>query len=142
LFQHEDPKSVAFEGLPTGIVPVFPIERSIKVKNFSVRRTQVPMCPAFCLTDYKVQSLTLNTAVLDLKKNPTAKGRQNQFFSNNVELSRIRNKDKLHILEKIDMSDLAFHPPDNLTAEMERLDQLQKETISSWAEKGFVASHE
>jgi hypothetical protein len=30
---------------------------------FSVRRRQVPMCPAFCLTDYKVQGKTLPMAI-------------------------------------------------------------------------------
>ena len=30
-------------------------------------RRQVPMCPAFSLTDYKVQSQTLTEALLDLR---------------------------------------------------------------------------
>jgi hypothetical protein len=28
------------------------------------------MCPAFCLTDYKVQGSTLSAAILDLKDDP------------------------------------------------------------------------
>ena len=34
---------------------------------FILLPTLVPMCPAFNLTDYKVQGSTLTTAVLDLK---------------------------------------------------------------------------
>src|SRR4051794_14566015 len=64
LLRQENAKHPAFEGLEAKIVPVFPIERSIKIKEYSVRRRQVPMCPAFSLTDYKVQGLTLKTAVL------------------------------------------------------------------------------
>jgi len=60
--------------LDAKVIPVFPLERSITVKGYSVRRRQVPMCPAFSLTDYKVQGSTLITAVLHLKDDPTAKG--------------------------------------------------------------------
>ena len=121
----------AFEGLQAGTIPIFPIERSIKVKDFSVRRKQVPMCPAFCLTDHKVQSLTLKKAILSLKNNPTAKGQCNQFFSNYVELSRVPGMNGLYLLEEIEMNDLDFRPPDDLIAEMERLRQLEQETLSS-----------
>ena len=34
------------------------------------------MCPAFCLTDYKVQGSTLTAAILDLKNDPTIRGRE------------------------------------------------------------------
>jgi hypothetical protein len=44
-------------------MPVFPIERSISLKGFSVRRNQVLICPAFCLMDYKVQGTTLIAAI-------------------------------------------------------------------------------
>ena len=74
LRSSENAKHLTFEGLEAKIVPVFPIERSIKIKEYSVRRRQVPMCPAFSLTDYKVQGSILTTAVLDLKNDPTAKG--------------------------------------------------------------------
>jgi hypothetical protein len=74
LFRQENLKHPAFEDLEAKVLPVFPIYRSIKIKEYSVRRRQVPKCPAFSLTDYKVQGLTLTTAVLDLKNDLTAKG--------------------------------------------------------------------
>jgi hypothetical protein len=135
LFQQEKSKSVAFEGLEATVAPVFPEERSISIKGFSVRRRQVPICPAFCLTDYKVQSLTLQTAVLDLKNDSSIKGRgeHKQFFSTNVQLSRPRSLHGLHLLRRIDMSDLRFHPPIHLVAEMERLLALEQNTMAAWA---------
>lgn len=67
LFQRDNSEHSKFDGLDSKIVTVFPLERSITVKGHSVRRRQLPMCPAFSLTDYKVQGSTLTTAVLDLK---------------------------------------------------------------------------
>jgi hypothetical protein len=55
-------------------MPIFPIERSITVKSLSVRRKQIPICPAFCLTDYKVQGSTLSAAILDLKTGAARRG--------------------------------------------------------------------
>jgi hypothetical protein len=50
------------------------------------------MCPAFSLTDYKVQGSTLTTAVLDLKDDPTSKGRDHhkKYCSTNVQLLRLQ----------------------------------------------------
>jgi hypothetical protein len=93
------------------------------------------MCPAFCLTDYKVQGLTLTTAVLDLKDNATAKGQDGhkKFCSTYVQLSRLRSLNGLHLLQEINMNDLRFRPHNRLLAEMERLHTLQQETLASWA---------
>jgi hypothetical protein len=92
------------------------------------------MCPAFCLTDYKVQGSTLKAAVLDLKDNSTAKGQNEhkKFCSMYVQLSRIQSLNGLHLLQKIDMKDLRFRPHEGLLDEMERLQKLEEETIHSW----------
>ena len=37
----------------------------------------------------------------------------------------------LYLLKEIEMNDLDFRPPDDLIAEMERLRQLEQETLSS-----------
>jgi hypothetical protein len=76
LFRRENSKHSKFEDLEPKVIPVFPLERSITIKGYSVRRKQVPMCPAFSLTDYKVQGSTLTTAVLDLKDDLAAKGQE------------------------------------------------------------------
>jgi len=92
------------------------------------------MCPAFSLTDYKIQGSTLTTAVLDLKDNPSLKGQSShkKFCSIYVQLSRLRSLDGLHLLQKIDMKDLQFRPDDALLTEMERLSKLEEETIAAW----------
>ena len=98
------------------------------------------MCPAFSLTDYKVQGSTLKTAVLDLKNDPTAKGQDGhkKFCSLYVQLSQLRSLNGLHLLQEIDMNDLRYHPHDSLIAEMERLRQLEQATIASWARQGHT----
>ena len=92
------------------------------------------MCPAFSLTDYKIQGSTLTTAVLDLKDNPSLKGQSSykKFCSIYVQLSQLRSLDRLHLLQKIDMKDLQFRPDDALLTEMERLSKLEEETIAAW----------
>jgi len=135
LFQQENSNHPAFENLEAKVIPVFPIERSIKIRQYSVRRKQVPICSAFSLTDYKVQGSTLTTAVLDLKDNPKVRGQNEhkKFCSTYVQLSRLRSLNGLHLLQKINMNDLQFRPHDGLVAEMERLRKLEQETLASWA---------
>ena len=98
------------------------------------------MCSVFSLTDCKVQGLTLTTAVLYLKDDPTAKGQDGymEYCSMYVELSRLRSLDGLHLLQKIDMNDLRFRSHDGLMAETERLRQLEQATIASWARQGHT----
>ncbi|KAJ6125978.1 hypothetical protein N7471_010471 [Penicillium samsonianum] len=114
-------------------MPVFPLERSITLKGYSVRRKQVPMCPAFCLTDYKVQGSTLAAAILDLKDDPTIRGqdRHRKYCSTYLQLSRLRSSKGLHLLQNLDMQDLRFGPDPQLLTEMERLQKLELETIAA-----------
>ena len=134
LFQRDNSEHSKFDGLDVKIIPVFPLERSITVKGHSVRRKQVPMCPAFSLTDYKVQASTLGTAVLDLKHDPSARGQDahKKYCSNYVQLSRLRSLEGLHLLQSITMEDLQFRPDERLLIEIERLRGLERETIASW----------
>jgi hypothetical protein len=134
LFHRDNLDHSRFEGLESKIVPIFPLERSITVKGHSVRRKQVPMCPAFSLTDYKVQGSTLTTAVLDLKHDPSARGQDahKKYCSNYVQLSRLRSLEGLHLLQSITMEDLQFRPDERLLIEIQRLRGLERETIASW----------
>ncbi|KAF5854721.1 hypothetical protein ETB97_000391, partial [Aspergillus alliaceus] len=70
LFRSYKPNLTTFTDLEPTVMPVIPFERSITVKVYSVRWKQVPLCPAFCLTDYKVQRSTPTSAILDLKDIP------------------------------------------------------------------------
>jgi PIF1 helicase. len=104
------------------------------VKGYSVRRRQVPICPAFSLTDYKVQGATLESAILDLKDD--RKGRRQdphrKFCSTYVQLSHLRSLTGLHLLQPIDMSDLQLRPDPQLLSEIQRLQALELETLVAW----------
>jgi hypothetical protein len=132
LFQQEKPRSTIFQDLDPSVVPIFPIERSITLKGFSVRRKQVPVCPAFCLTDYKVQGSTLTKAILDLKDNPATRGldRHRKYCSLYVQLSRIRSLGGLHLLQKLEKKDIQIGPDPRLLAEMERLQTLENRLMN------------
>jgi hypothetical protein len=101
------------------------------MKGYSVRRKQVPVCPAFCLTDYKVQGSTLDSVILDLRDDPTIRGgdRHQRFCSTYLQLSRLRTRDGLHLLQEIKMKDVPFEPDPRILAEMQRLQELQRMTL-------------
>ncbi|KAJ5724861.1 hypothetical protein N7493_006589 [Penicillium malachiteum] len=115
-------------------MPIFPIERSITVKGLSVRRKQIPVCPAFCLTDYKVQGSTLSAAILDLKNDAARRGQDShrQYCSLYVQISRLRSFRGLHLLQMVTTDDLYFSPDPDLLVEMERLRDLQARTLAAW----------
>ena len=135
LFRRENSKHSKFEDLEAKVIPVFPLERSITIKGYSVRRKQVPMSPAFSLTDYKIQGSTLTTAVLDLKDDPATKRQDHhkKYCSTYVQLSRLQSLNGLYLLQRIDMDDLRFCPDSRLLSEMKRLRALEQETIAAWA---------
>ena len=92
------------------------------------------MSPSFSLTDYKVQGATLAAAILDLKNDPTIRGRDRhqKFCSLYVQLSRLQSSKGLCLLQKLDMADIQFGPDPRLSTELERLRELEKETIAAW----------
>jgi ATP-dependent DNA helicase PIF1 len=55
-----------FEGLPRGLVPIFPVSRAFKLKGVSCTRIQYPLRLAYVITVHKSQGLTLKKAVLNL----------------------------------------------------------------------------
>jgi len=88
------------------------------------------MCPAFSLTDYKVQGFTLLNAILDLKNN--RKDSHKKFVSQYVQLSRLQSWQGINLLQEIDLDDLRFRPDDRLLVEMERLTKLEQDTMTAW----------
>ena len=92
------------------------------------------MCPAFSLTDYKVQSQTLTEALLDLRDDNSIRGRDThrKFCSFIVRLSRIQSLRGLHLLQPIQMSDLNLQPHEDMLSEVSRLQTLESQTLESW----------
>lgn len=99
-----------------------------------MRRKQIPICPAFCLTDYKIQGATLTSAILDLKndKGNRRHDSHRKFCSTYVQLSRLRTLTGLHLLQPVGMNDLRHSPDSQLFDEMQRLQELERETLHTW----------
>jgi hypothetical protein len=141
LLETQTNKRRRFSGdrTPDGILPIFPLEMSITVKGYSVRRKQIPVCPAFCLTDYKVQGATLNSVILDLKDDGKSRRQDShrEYCSTYVQLSRLRSLKGLHLMQPIVMSDVAHKPDPQLLEEMRRLQALQQETLRRWQTNSY-----
>jgi hypothetical protein len=92
------------------------------------------VCPAFCLTDYKVQGSTLTSAILDLKDDSKTRRQDHhkKYCSIYVQLSRLQSLRGLYLLQRIEMKDLQFSPDPQLLTEMQRLQDLEKETMNVW----------
>jgi hypothetical protein len=135
LFKPDTCRASTFEDLDPAITPIFPFEKSISWKGYSIRRRQAPMCPAFCLTQYKVQGLSLKNAILQLNAEPR-RTEHEKCTSNYVQLGRLETSEGVHLLEKIEMSDLLFKPDPRLLAEMNHIRELERLTLARWCGDG------
>jgi hypothetical protein len=138
LFRQLRSRKASFDTLDDDIIPILPIERSIPIKSYSVRRRQVPLCASFAVTDYKAQGQTFTDGILDLKNNSRVKSwdSHRRFCSVNVQLSRFTRLRGLNLLRKIQLSDIACQPHSDLALEISRLHELEKETIACWTASG------
>jgi hypothetical protein len=98
-----------------------------------VTRTQLPIVPAFAITTYKAQGLTMGKIVVDLQLPPTA----SQVASIYVQLSRVKRAEDLAILRPFDMKVLQIHPSPAQNAELARLDELDRKTHKECAHVSF-----
>jgi hypothetical protein len=97
-----------------------------------ITRHQVPISPAFALTEYKVQSSTYGNAVLDLRrqfKPREAEAFHKEYCTINVQLSRLRTRKGVHLLQPISLSDLDIRMHPLLYKEDRRLQQLAAVTM-------------
>ncbi|CAF4521081.1 unnamed protein product [Rotaria sp. Silwood2] len=86
----------------------------------SIKRSALPLVPAYCITTHKSQGQTLNKVVIDLKlPNET-----DDIAAVYVPLSRVKRLVDLAILRPFDYKVLLMKPNKSQVAEMERLDQL------------------
>jgi ATP-dependent exoDNAse (exonuclease V) alpha subunit len=89
-----------------------------------VTRTQLPLVPAFAITTYKAQGLTMNKIVVDLQV-PVG---TLQVASIYVPLSRVKKAEDIVILRPFDMKVLQVRPSPAQDAELKRLDELDRKT--------------
>lgn len=121
------------------IIPIYPTSSPVPAKETSIprgtkansiRRFQLPLSPAFAITDYKSQGLTFNNAVLDLRR-PTRETNQKCFHSVYVMLSRLKSWSGVQILRPFPIQDIQQQPPAELYIECDRLNILQQETLAN-----------
>ena len=132
LFQRDTVKHQAFEGIDNDCVPVFASTFPAKVGGLWIRRHQVPMSPAFALTEYKVQGSTYRYGALDLARRTYGMGRDAihaRHCSGYVQLSRLQMMENLWLLEPITLGDLRNKMHHELVAEDLRLQQLAAVTL-------------
>ena len=89
-----------------------------------VTRTQLPIVPAFAITTYKAQGLTMGKIVVDLQVPPGT----SQVASIYVPLSRVKRAEDVAILRPFDMKVLQVRPSPAQDAELKRLDELDRKT--------------
>ncbi|KAF8321872.1 uncharacterized protein EI90DRAFT_2938265 [Cantharellus anzutake] len=88
----------------------------------SVRRSQLPLLPAFAITDYKAQGRTLPKVIIDLE---SARSIQSAY----VMISRATALENLLILRPFSAKRVMGHMCGDLRAELCRLEQLECDTI-------------
>ena len=132
LFQRDEIRHQPFLGISRDCIPVFSGSFTVDVGNMRVTRHQVPIGPAFALTEYKVQGSTYDYAVLDLSRKSRAykeNALHKRYCSVYVQLSRLRSLRGLHLLQPLTLNDLQNKMHRKLHEEDCRLEQLAVETM-------------
>jgi len=116
-------------------IPIFCSPFSVRVGNMSITRHQVPVTPAWAITDYKVQSLTCDAVTLDLHRKNTERrdfSSHKTYCSVYVQLSRVRSLQDLYLLQALTLEDLKNKPDKLLILEDQRLARLAESTRMAW----------
>lgn len=133
-----------FEGLGIREVPVFPVERQMRIlepvgpnrpsASRTVVRRQIPLIPAYGLTDYRSQGQTIDKLLLDLKSPPGTHSLSP--FNLYVALSRSHGRDDIRILREFEDAPFRSQPDPDLVAEDKRLEYLDEQTQEWWMKMG------
>ncbi|CAF1552250.1 unnamed protein product [Adineta ricciae] len=112
------------------LIPKDKKPKSNQKKILSIKRSALPLVPAYCITTHKSQGQTLSKVVIDLKlPNET-----DDIAAVYVPLSRVKRLADLGILRPVDYKVLLMKPSKSQITEMERLDQLFLNTRSRFPE--------
>ena len=101
----------------------------------SATRHQVPVTPAWAITDYKVQGSTYDAVTLDLhRRNVSSKeaSSHKRYCSVYVQLTRVRSLQDLFLLQRVALEDLNAKPDRLLVLEDRRLAELVRSTEIAW----------
>ena len=132
-----------YEDLPPAWVPIFPEPDTYKIKlpvgddetkTFSVNRTQLPIVPAYCYTDYKVQGRTMDRVIVDLQSARSLHGIY-------VMLSGVKGLKSVAVLRRFTAATISQRLPPQFRNEFARLARLDATTQMRF-ERGDVMSEE
>jgi hypothetical protein len=135
LFEPNDKIDCSFPELVPDIIPIFPSTGIVTIQNMSVIRSQIPITPAWAMTDYKIQGSTCDAVTLDLhRQNSDFLGEPSQtvYCSIYVQLTRVETLDRLFLLRPVTLNDLNCKPHKLLQLEDERIAALDKTTDLAW----------
>lgn len=133
-------KALPLEGLPNGVIPIMPQLKTFNVttasgQKISVTR-QLPITPAYALTDYRSQAQTIDHCIVDLATPPTGTLTP---FNAYVALSRSRGRSSIRLLRDFNERLFIQHPSEHLQIEDERLNRLDQSTKEKWEQS--VTAH-
>ena len=119
----------SLEGLPEGVIPIFPSEVKFNVtcrgKSVKVTRRIPALTAGYAFTDYKSQGQTIEYVIVDLGK--PAHGELSGFNAY-VALSRSRGRNTIQLLRDFRTDMFTTHPSEQLRDEDDRLNDLSTTT--------------
>ena len=92
-------------------------------KKCLIKRTQLPIAPAFAMTAHKAQGQTLNKIIIDLE---SCRGTESPY----VMVSRVTSLEGLLILRPFKLSKIKCHQSQDTRKEINRLNRLRLQTIT------------
>jgi hypothetical protein len=135
LFEGSSTNHFTFPGIGSTASPIFCTSTSVQIQDMSVVRHQVPVTPAWAITDYKVQGSTYDTVTLDLHRRGNYNSESHRrYCSNYVQLSRVKTLAGLNLLQPVTLGDLSCNPDKLLVQEDQRIARLAMCTEISWAQ--------
>ena len=92
-------------------------------KICTIKRTQIPIMPAFAMTAHKAQGQTMDKVIVDLE---SCHGTESPY----VMISRVKSLNGLHILRPFNISKIQCRQSEDTRRELQRLNFLQLLTIA------------
>ena len=144
IVEYDEPTGLVFPGLAPNQHPFFPRKYTSSIKDLAtkqqvkIRRRQVPLTPAFAITDYKAQGGTFKELETSLAFSKTKKGSSHyKWTSLNLQLRRLTSFAGLCLRERITLEDVQYKPDKQLGIELQRLENLAASTTSRWRQTIF-----
>jgi hypothetical protein len=134
-FEPDSSTSALFPEMGSLATPIFCSPGRLKIGSMSLTRHQVPIAPAWAVTDYKAQGSTYDKIIVDLhSQNSRNKSRPShkKYCSTYVQLTRARSLQGLFLLQPVTLQDLSGKPDKLLIDEDERIAELAMSTDIAW----------